>query len=139
MDDDLEQIRARRLAQLQQQYGDKVQPGGGGGQGGGNAAAQAAAEEKRRDQEAEMRNSILSQILSQEARSRLATLSVAKPEKAKMVENLLISNAQMGRLPGKLSEADLKGLLEKVSEQTAKKTTVTYDRRRMALDDSDED
>ncbi|CAG2107859.1 unnamed protein product [Medioppia subpectinata] len=57
-----------------------------------------------------------------------------------MVENLLIQNVRMGAIRGRLSEDDLKGLLERVSEQTSRKTTVNYDRRRTALDDdSDED
>jgi DNA-binding TFAR19-related protein (PDSD5 family) len=34
--------------------------------------------------------------------SKVSTLSVAKPEKAKMVENLLIQNARMGLIRGKV-------------------------------------
>lgn len=62
-----------------------------------------------------------------------------KPERAKQVEGLLIQMAQTGQLTGKLGEAELVGLLEKVSSQTQKKTTVKFERRRLDLDDSDDD
>ncbi|XP_045191744.1 programmed cell death protein 5-like [Mercenaria mercenaria] len=123
-DADLEEIRARRMAELQAQMG---------GQGGGNDQQK----EKERQME-EMKHSILSQVLDQSARTRLNTIAVAKPEKAKMVESMLIQMAQSGQIQGKLNETQLKGLLEKVSERTQKTTTVKFDRRRAALDsDSD--
>jgi programmed cell death protein 5 len=65
------------------------------------------------------------------------TLKAVKPEKARMVEDILINNARMGRLQGRLSEADLKDILERVNEQTKKETKVTITRR--AFDDDDED
>lgn len=52
------------------------------------------------------------------------TLSLGKPEKAKMVENLLVNMAQRGQLPGKLGEKELINLLESVNQQTQKTTTV---------------
>lgn len=66
------------------------------------------------------------------------TVAVAKPEKAALVENMLVRMVQMGQIQSKLQESDLINLLEKVSEQTQKKTTVKFDRRRAGLD-SDED
>ncbi|XP_034339152.1 programmed cell death protein 5-like [Crassostrea angulata] len=125
-DDELEALRAQRMAQLQSQYG-----GGGAGR-----PSQEEQEEKAR-QMTEMKNSILSQVLDQQARARLNTIAVAKPEKAKMVENMLCQMAQSGQIQNKIGEQQLKSLLERVSEQTAKKTTVKFKRR--GLDDSDED
>lgn len=49
-----------------------------------------------------MRNSILSQVLSQAARARLNNLALVKPEKAKAVENYLIQMARFGQLGGKV-------------------------------------
>lgn len=66
------------------------------------------------------------------------TIRIAKPEKAAMVENLLVNMARRGQIGGQLGEAELKGLLEQVSEQTKQETTVKFDRRRAALDDDDE-
>jgi len=123
-DADLDEIRARRMAELQQQMG--------GGPQDGNK------QEEMRQQQEEMKNGMLSQLLDQQARARLNTIAVAKPEKAKMVENMLIQMARTGQIQGKLGEAQLKNLLERVSSQTQKTTTVKFDRRRAALDsDSD--
>jgi len=120
-DDELEAIRARRLAEIQKQQRQPNQNG--------------AKEEERRQQEADMKNSILSQVLNQSARARLNTIRIAKPEKAAMVENMLVQMAQRGQLGGQLGEDELRGLLEKVSEQFKQETTVKFDRRRAALDD----
>jgi programmed cell death protein 5 len=93
-------------------------------------------------QQADMKNSILSQILDQSARARLNTLKISKPEKAEIVEANLIRMAQMGQIGGKLTDEALKKLLESFSEQMAKQSssTVKFDRRRAAIDsDSDED
>lgn len=95
--------------------------------------------EQKKMQQEEMKHSILSQILNQSARARLNTIAVAKPEKAKMVENMLCQMATSGQIPGKLTEAHLISLLEQVSEQTKRSTTVKFDRRRVQIDDSDDD
>ncbi|WAR13362.1 PDCD5-like protein [Mya arenaria] len=119
-DDDLDALRARRMAELQSQMG--------GGPGGGDKDQ----EEKARQME-EMKHGILSQVLDQSARTRLA-----KPEKAKMIEGMLIQMARSGQIQGKIDETQLKGLLAQVNERTKKTTTVKFDRRRAALDsDSD--
>ncbi|XP_046742952.1 programmed cell death protein 5 [Diprion similis] len=124
-DPELEAIRQQRLAQLQSQYK------------GGDASNQQAAEEKRQQVE-EMRHSILTQVLDQSARARLNTLRLGKPEKGKMVEEMLLNMAQRGQLPGKLGEKELIGLLESVNQQTQRTTTVKFDRRRAALDSDDD-
>lgn len=68
-DEELQQIRARRLAELQQQQG-----GPAGGRAGGAVNQQANAEAQK-EKEEEMRNVILTQILSQEARARCEACS----------------------------------------------------------------
>lgn len=127
----LDELRARRMAQLQEEY-----KGSGTGM-----SEKAAAEEERRAAANEMKNSILSQVLTQGARTRLNTLMIGKPEKGKMVENLILQMAQSRQIMTKLSEEELIGLLEKVNEQfgNQKKTTVKFDRRRAALDSDDDD
>lgn len=84
-----------------------------------------------------MKNSLLSQILEQGARARLNSIALVKPEKAKMMESMLIQMARSGQIAGKLSESQLVSLLQEVSERTQKKTTVKFNRKR--LDDSDDD
>ncbi|MED6282222.1 Programmed cell death protein 5, partial [Characodon lateralis] len=118
--------------------------------------------EEAKQRETEMRNSILAQVLNQAARARLSNLALVKPEKANAVENYLIQMAQFGKLGGKvnyiklyalsapwenneqtflfqqISESGLIEILEKVSQQTEKKTTVTFNRQRV-MDSDDED
>ncbi|KAI3377108.1 hypothetical protein L3Q82_000307 [Scortum barcoo] len=109
-DDELEAIRRQRMAELQAKHGD-------------SSNNQQAEEAKQR--ETDMRNSILAQVLDQSARARLSNLALVKPEKANAVENYLIQMARFGKLGGKISESGLIEILEKVSQQTDKKTTVT--------------
>uniref|UniRef100_A0A8C4QJG5 Programmed cell death 5 n=1 Tax=Eptatretus burgeri TaxID=7764 RepID=A0A8C4QJG5_EPTBU len=71
-----------------------------------------------------MRNSILSQVLDQNARARLSNLGMVKPDKVKAVENYLIQMARFGQLPGQVNEQDLIGILQKVSQDSEKKTTI---------------
>ncbi len=86
----------------------------------------------------DMKNSLLSQVLSQEARARLSTLMVAKPEKGARIEATILQMAQTGQIASKLSESELIGLLERFGGATSASTKVKFDRRRAALDsDSD--
>ncbi|XP_042599716.1 programmed cell death protein 5-like isoform X2 [Cyprinus carpio] len=109
-DEELEAIRRQRMTELQAKHGDP------------SSDQQGQQEAKQR--EMEMRNSILAQVLDQSARARLSNLALVKPDKAKSVENYLIQMARFGQLGGKITEAGLIEILEKVSQQTEKKTTV---------------
>ncbi|XP_018803787.1 PREDICTED: programmed cell death protein 5 [Bactrocera latifrons] len=129
-DNDLDALRAERMAQLQQQYGSSD---------GNNAEKQQAQQEQMRQQE-EMKHSILSQVLDQQARARLNTLKISKPEKAQMFENMVIRMAQMGQVRGKLDDAQFVSILESINAQMPQsKSTVKYDRRRAAIDSDDDD
>merc|ERR1711976_10205 len=126
-DPELAALRAKRMAEMQQQMG-------GGGQG---PSPEEQAEMQRKQQE--MKHNMLSQLLDQQARARLNTIALTKPDKARMVEGMLIQMAQTGQIQGKLGEKEFISLLERVNERTQKATTVKFDRRRAAIDDSDED
>ncbi|KFB35934.1 AGAP005432-PA-like protein [Anopheles sinensis] len=105
---------------------------------GSNPDQQKKAQEQRQAQE-DMKNSMLSQLLDQDARARLNTLKLSKPEKAQMVEGMIIRMAQMGQIGGKLDDANLVKLLESLNQQMPRSNSaVKFDRRRAALD-SDED
>ncbi|XP_043993647.1 programmed cell death protein 5 [Gambusia affinis] len=122
-DEELEAIRRQRMAELQAKQGDASNNQHG---------------EEAKQRETEMRNSILAQVLDQSARARLSNLALVKPEKANAVENYLIQMARFGKLGGKISESGLIEILEKVSQQMEKKTTVKFNRRRV-MDSDDED
>nr|XP_046201842.1 programmed cell death protein 5-like isoform X1 [Oncorhynchus gorbuscha] len=134
-DDELEAIRRQRMAELQSKHGslswNQMTPG--------DSSNDQQGQQEAKQRETEMRNSMLAQVLDQSARARLSNLALVKPEKAKAVENYLIQMARMGQLGGKISETGLIDILEKVSQQTEKKTTVKFNRRKVMDSDDEED
>jgi programmed cell death protein 5 len=67
---------------------------------------------------------------------RLANIAVVKPEKAEKLQQLLIQNAQRGKVQGKVTEAQMIDLLEQVSEAEVKPaTTIKFSRKRFDDDD----
>ena len=92
-DSELDAIRAKRLAELQQQQAGQSRPVGI------DSNDRNSAEEQRQKQE-DMRNTILSSLLTQEARARLNTISLTKPEKGRMVEDIILQNARRGAFGG---------------------------------------
>lgn len=111
------------------------------------AAAQGASQQENQQEQARQQaenqenalNSMLSQILDQSALVRLSNLAAAKPDKAKMVESTIINMARRGQIAGKLTDEALKQLMERISQQTTRTTTVKFDRRRNNLDSDDDD
>lgn len=104
---DIEELRRRRMEQLQQQAAQQA------AQQQGDAAQQ---EQMRRELEAQKRQ-VMIQILTQEARSRLANLRLTKPEFVDQIELQLIQLAQTGRVKSKITDEQLKVLLQKLSGQ----------------------
>ncbi|GMI77730.1 Programmed Cell Death protein 5 [Hibiscus trionum] len=127
-DPELEAIRQRRMQELM-----AARQGAGSQQ---NPDQQKAQEEAKREAD-ERRQMMLSQILSSEARERLARIALVKPEKARGVEDVLLRAAQTGQIVEKVSEERLISLLEQINTQTTKQTKVTIQRRRSVLDDDD--
>ncbi|XP_075502927.1 uncharacterized protein LOC142540560 isoform X2 [Primulina tabacum] len=110
-----------------------AQRGGGAGNH-QNPEQQKAQEDAKRDAE-EQRQMMLTQLLTSEARERLARIALVKPEKARGVEDVIIRAAQMGQITEKVSEERLISLLEQINTQTTKETKVTIKRRQSILDD----
>ncbi|KAF5685752.1 programmed cell death 5 [Fusarium circinatum] len=125
MDDaELDQLRKARLEQL------KAEAGGSGGGSSGQEQQQ-----QRQQQQNEARQHILNQILHPEAADRLGRIRLVKEERAADIENRLITLAQTGQLRQKVTEAQLKELLNAMSESKEEKIVVS---RRKAWDDDDD-
>ncbi|KAI8324561.1 DNA-binding TFAR19-related protein [Martensiomyces pterosporus] len=122
-DSDLDAIRARRLAEMQAQ-------GGSGPSNGSEANAQ-------KSQQEEARQNMLAQVLSREARERLGRIAMVKPEKARAVEDMLLRMARMGQIRNKVSEDELKEMLEQINAEHHTETKIIYNRK--GFDDSDDE
>jgi programmed cell death protein 5 len=99
-DDELSELRKRRMAQLQQQAGDQQ-------------AMQAELERQERIKS--QMQIVLMSILEPDARERLSTIKLTKPDFAGAVEQQLIQLAQSGRLKNKITDSQLKELLRQLA------------------------
>lgn len=106
-EDDLEELRRKRMEQLQ----DQADQGQGGGQG---AAANADAADAQRQQAEAQKQAMLRQALTDGARKRLNTVKMSKPEFGEQVEQQVVALAQSGRLNGKVDEEQMKSLLQEL-------------------------
>jgi programmed cell death protein 5 len=102
-DDELEQIRKRKLLSMQNRMSDEQR--------------QAQAEQQMEAQ----KKALLSKILAPEARQRLNNLKMVRQEFAEQIEMQLIEMAQTGKLPIPLSDLQLKQIL--VQLQSRKRET----------------
>jgi programmed cell death protein 5 len=99
MDEELENLRKKKLQEMQEQ-----------------AAYQEQVEEQEEQQKQleEQKKTILRAILTNEARERLGRIRIARPEMAESIENQLIMLAQSGKLKNKINDEELRMLLSKV-------------------------
>lgn len=107
---DLEEIRRRRMAELEAQQAaaqNQMQQ---------QAAQQMQQQEAKRQFEAQKKQ-ILAQIMTSEARNRLANLKLTRPELVEQIELQLIQSAQSGSLRGKVTDDQLKVLLSQIAGQ----------------------
>jgi programmed cell death protein 5 len=107
---ELDEIRQRRMAELQ------AQQAAAQNQAQQQAMAQAQQQEAQAQFEAQKKQ-ILGQIMTPEARQRLANLKLTKPEMVNQIEIQLIQSAQAGSLRGKVTDDQLKVLLKQIAGQ----------------------
>lgn len=89
--------------------------------------------------ESEARSHILNQILHPEAADRLGRIRLVREDRATDVENRLIMLARSGQLRSKVTEDQLKELLEAVAESSREKEKIVVNRRKGWADEDDDD
>ena len=98
-DENIEELRRRKMLELQAR------------------ATEAQRQEELRRQYDVQKKLALQQILTPEARSRLANIRAAKPEFAEQIEIQLIQLAQSGRVSSQITDAQLKEILRRVQDR----------------------
>ncbi len=101
-EEEIEELRRRKMLELRARVEDQQ----------GQA-------EQRRQYEIQKRLAIL-QIMTPEARSRLANIRAAKPEFAEQLELQLIQLAQSGRLGSKITDVQLRDILSRLQARKHK-------------------
>ncbi len=91
-DEELEAIRQRKLAALQER----------------------AFQEQQVSEAQTKKEALLRQILTPEARQRLTNVKMVKPQFAEQIEAQLIQLAASGRLKGRVDDNQLKTLLQQI-------------------------
>jgi programmed cell death protein 5 len=95
-DEELDVIRQRKLAAMRDQ------------------AVQERIQEQQMEEAEARKDAILRQILTPEARSRLANIKMVKPQFAQQIEMQLIQLAGSGKLKGQVTDEQLRMLLQQI-------------------------
>ncbi len=95
-DNELDALRQKKLVELQMR-----------------AQQEAAAQEQTKQMDAQ-KAVVMRQILTPEARERLANLRMTRPDVVEQVESQLITLVQSGRIPQQIDDYTLRQILRKV-------------------------
>ncbi|MDO5850072.1 MAG: DNA-binding protein [Methanobacteriaceae archaeon] len=106
--DELEQLRQKRMAELQQRAAMNADPQ--------MMAQQQLAQQQQQEMQAQIKQA-MKQVLTPEARSRLDNIRLTKPELVQQIEIQLLQSAQAGSLRGKVTDEQLKVLLKNLMGQ----------------------
>ncbi|ASI99615.1 DNA-binding protein [Thermococcus celer] len=104
MAEDIEEIRKRKLMELQKRYLEQQK-------------AQEEAMKQEMELEAQL-DAIMRRILTPEARERLGRVKLVKPELARQVQLVLVQLYQAGQITERIDDAKLKRILAQIDART---------------------
>ncbi|GAB6135114.1 DNA-binding protein [Thermococcus prieurii] len=112
MAEDIEEIRKRKLMELQKKY-----------------LEQQKAQEEAMRQEMELQaqlDAIMRKILTPDARERLGRVKLVKPELARQVELVLVQLYQAGQIREPIDDAKLKKILAQIDARTRREFRIKW-------------
>ncbi|CAI1493475.1 MAG: DNA-binding protein [Thermococcus sp.] len=112
MAEDIEEIRKRKLMELQKRY-----------------LEQQKAQEEAIKQEMELQaqlDAIMRKILTPDARERLGRVKLVRPELARQVELVLVQLYQAGQIREPIDDAKLKRILAQIDERTRREFRIKW-------------
>jgi len=98
-EEELQKLREEKMEQLKEEQG---------------GADEEAVEAQRQQAEAQ-KKAVLRQHLTDDARKRLNTVKMSKPDVGEKVEQQLVALAQSGRVQGKIDDEKMKQLLSELT------------------------
>ncbi|ASJ02511.1 hypothetical protein A3L09_04205 [Thermococcus profundus] len=112
MAEDIEEIRKRKLMELQKKYLEQQK-------------AQEEAIKQEMELEAQL-EAIMRKILTPEARERLGRVKLVKPELARQVELILVQLYQAGQIREPIGDDKLKRILAQIDARTRKEFRIKW-------------
>jgi len=99
MDEKLEELKKKKLRELQEQasYEEEIDQ-----------------HEEQQEEFEKQKKMVLIRILTPKARERLGNIKVARPKVAEQIENQLLMLSQSGRLKNKINDKQLQDLLSRM-------------------------
>ncbi|WP_457741535.1 DNA-binding protein [Thermococcus sp.] len=112
MAEDIEEIRRRKLMELQKKYLEQQK-------------AQEEALKREMELQAQI-EAIMRKILTPEARERLGRVKLVKPELARQVELVLVQLYQAGQIREPIDDAKLKRILAQIDARTRREFRIKW-------------
>jgi programmed cell death protein 5 len=97
-EEELEELRKKKMEQLKEQQGDEGE-----------------AQEAAKQQADAQKQAVLKQNLTDGARKRLNTVKMSKPQIGEQIEQQVVALAQSGRVQGQIDEDQMKELLSELT------------------------
>ena len=112
MAEDIEEIRKKKLLELQKKYLEQQK-------------AQEEAMRQEMELEAQL-DAIMRRILTPDARERLGRVKLVKPELARQVQLVLVQLYQAGQIREPIDDAKLKRILAQIDERTRRDFNIKW-------------